>query len=170
MKNKLFREGDKVKIFLDGGWEMEGFIHEETEKKVTLKDLTGDIVILFKKKICGAKIMLNEKQVIPAQSYMIQAPVVMPPDQNNFAEPKIESSKMVFAVSKGKKGDQKKEDVENPYYFESGLSIPLGITDGRPPGVTISLEEDFQISMDQLNSVGPNSHNKKISFLVEEDE
>lgn len=168
MKNKLFRDGDSVRVFLEGGWEIEGLVQEESEKKVILKDSSGDIVILFKKKICGAKIMIGEKQAVQVQPYVVQPPPVT--TQTNNVEAKAESTKMVFAVSKGRKGEQKKEDAENPYYFESGLSIPLGIVDGRPPGVTISLDDDFQMSMDQLNSIGAGSSGKKISFLVQEDE
>lgn len=32
MKNKLFRDGDSVRVFLEGGWEIEGLVQEESEK------------------------------------------------------------------------------------------------------------------------------------------
>lgn len=172
MKNKLFRDGDRAKIFVEGGWEIDGVIQEENDKKITIKDFSGDIVILFKKKICGVKIILGEKQNVQEHSFFIHAPpaseAALP--QINNTDLKVDSNKMVFAVSKGKKVEQKVQGTESPYYFDSGLSIPLGITDGRPPGVTISVDDHFQMSMDQLNSLGPNSHDKKISFLVKEDE
>jgi hypothetical protein len=174
MKNRVFpEEGTKVKLYLDGGWEIEGTISEELSKKLAIKDTFGDTVILFKKKINGLKILKHEQEAfVRGQPYTINPP---PERQVQRASQAIqpegdEKKQMVFAVSKGRKNEVKEEASENPYYFEAGLSIPLGVIDGRPPGVTISLDDDFQMSMDQLKSIGSSTPSKKINFVVEENE
>lgn len=135
--------GKRISAMMDGGWEISGEVTHDKSDRVLLKTESGDIALLFKKKISGILILKLESQVSPKEE----------------KTPSIESvlNDKNFVLFKGKK----KEAAEAPVkandddLSEGGISLPHEVLMSVPTQNKFrGGDDDFSISMTSLFGSG----------------
>jgi hypothetical protein len=154
MKNKYLKSGTAIKVYLDGGWEIEGIVIEDIEDRIILEE-SNDPVLLFKNKINAIRILVQRELVASETTPQETAPEVVPP----------------FLVLRTKKKEESyppEDGIEDGSYLEGVMSIPMTVINSDPEKVNPFNDDDFSVSM---KSIGQSSGDRRINVsLVREDE
>lgn len=159
MKNKNLKSGTIIKVYLDGGWEIEGSVIEDLEDRIILEE-GEDPVLLFKSKINAIRILPDKTKTISPEK-----------SQDRVVEVESEPKRPFVVVSKTKdSGSTPKGSSEStPYYLEGGMSLPMSVINADPDKINPLNGDEFSISFKQLKDVG-GSGNINISLVTDKDE
>jgi hypothetical protein len=152
MKKKSPIVGKKIKAMTDGGWELTGVVTHDKNDRVVLQIDSGEILLLFKKKI-SAVLILSEAVIEKPQA---TAPIKQEPVNNDnfllFKPAKKDAANNLISKSD--------EDLS-----EGGVSLPHEVLLSVPEESKFrGGEDDFSISMTSL--FGNNSG--RISVTVDD--
>ena len=160
MKKKSLLEGKMVKVFVDGGWEVAGFVTHDKKDRLVLV-VNEDTALIFKNKISAILIGKLEEGTV----------------DENIAKSKeevtVEKNFVVFKSSKQSAVQQEVNSIPDNRggdLSEGGISLPheVFLSDPVPSKLKarIGYDDDFSISMTSLLG---NSNKNKISVTSDDE-
>ncbi len=134
--------GKRISAMMDGGWEISGEVTHDKSDRVLLKTESGDVALLFKKKISGVLILRTDGQVKPKEE--------------NIQNVKAVFSDKNFVLFKGKKKESQQEPIKtDDDLSEGGISLPHEVLISVPTQSNFrGGDDDFSISMTSLFGSG----------------
>jgi hypothetical protein len=134
--------GKRISAMMDGGWEISGEVTHDKSDRVLLKTESGDVALLFKKKISGVLILRTDGQVKPKEENIQNVEAVFS-DKN-------------FVLFKGKKKESQQEPIKtDDDLSEGGISLPHEVLISVPTQSNFrGGDDDFSISMTSLFGSG----------------